>query len=206
VVERLDPTHDLPDSVFVEDAAVVLDELAVIARPGATSRQAESPTVAAALGRFRKIEQMSTPATLDGGDVLTLGRTIYVGISTRTNPEGARQLGDFTAPLGYTVRCIRVRECLHLKSAVTRLDDSVIVCNPEWVDPRAFDDCQVVFIDPEEAFAGNVLRVGAGLICAAAHARTASLLQRRGYDVRLVDVSELAKAEGGVTCCSLIVT
>jgi dimethylargininase len=204
-IERIEPAHDLPDSVFVEDAAIVLDEVAVITRPGAPSRRAEAAGVAAALARFRRLSHMTAPATLDGGDVLLLGRTIYVGISTRTNTEGARQLADAATPFGYTVHCVRVRGCLHLKSAATALADSIVLCNPEWIDPGTFDGCETVFVDRMEPGAGNVLRVGGGVISAAAYEGTALRLCERGYDVRTVDVSELAKAEAGVTCCSLIV-
>lgn len=205
-VEHIEAAHQLPDSVFVEDTAVIFDELAVVTRPGARSRQPELGPVAAALAPYRAIERLTDPATLDGGDVLRLGRTIYVGISTRTNVEGARQLATAVSALGYTLRCIRVRGCLHLKSAVTALDDRTVLCNPAWVDARSFDGYEAVFVDPAEPFAGNVLRLSDVVICAAAYRRTAAALCARGYEVRTVDVSELAKAEAGVTCCSLILS
>ena len=204
-IERIEAAHELPDSVFVEDAAVVLDELALITRPGASSRRAETAGVARAVARHRPIHEMTAPATMDGGDVLRIGRTIYVGISSRTNEEGARQLAAAAAPFGYTVECVRVSGCLHLKSAITSLGDAIVVCNPQWVDARVFKKCEAIPVDPAEPFAGNVLRVDASLVCAAAYPRTADVLHRRGYDVHLVDVSELAKAEAGVTCCSVIV-
>lgn len=203
-VEHITPAHEQPDSVFVEDTAVIFDELAVVTRPGARSRQPEIGPVAEALSPYRPLARLTDPATLDGGDVLRLGRTIYVGISTRTNVEGARQLADAVSAFGYTLRCIRVRGCLHLKSAVTRLDDRTVICNPDWVDARCFDGYEAVFADPAEPSAANVLRIRDRVICAAAHERTARALHARGYEVRPVDVSELGKAEAGVTCCSLI--
>jgi dimethylargininase len=204
-VEHIDAAHELPDSVFVEDAAVVFDEVAVITRPGARSRQAETAAVGEALSKYRPVERLTAPASLDGGDVLRLGRMIYVGISTRTNVEGARQLGNIASRFGYTLRCARIRGCLHLKSAVTALDDRTVICNPEWIDARTFDGYEACVVDAAEPFAANVLSMGGTVICAAAHERTAAALRARGYDVHAVDVSELAKAEAGVTCCSLIV-
>ena len=203
-VEHIEAADDLPDSVFVEDAAIVVDEVAVITRPGAASRQPELESVARALGPYRTIERLAAPATLDGGDVLRLGRMVYVGISTRTNSEGARQLAAILAPFGYTVRCARVRGCLHLKSAVTEIDDRSVLLNPDWIDARTFDGYEPVHVHRDEPFAANVLRIGDAIICAAAHGRTADALRARNRDVHAVDVSELAKAEAGVTCCSLI--
>ena len=203
-VEHIEAAHHLPDSVFVEDTAIVLDELAVMARPGALSRQPEVESVERAVAPYRKIERIAAPGALDGGDVLRLGGMLYVGISTRTNTEGARQLAAILAPFGYTVRCARVRGCLHLKSAVTELADRAVLLNPEWIDARTFDGYEPVPVHPDEPFAANVLRIGNAVICAAAHRRTADVLRARTCDVHPVDVSELAKAEAGVTCCSLI--
>jgi dimethylargininase len=205
-VEHIEAAHDLPDSVFVEDAAIVVDELAVLTRPGASSRQPEVESVERALVPYRKIERIAAPGSLDGGDVLRLGRMLYVGISTRTSTEGARQLAAILAPFGYTVRCARVRGCLHLKSAATEIGAGSVLLNPEWIDARTFDGYEPVAVHPDEPHAANVLRIGSALICAAAHRRTADALRARNCDVRSVDVSELAKAEAGVTCCSLIVT
>ena len=204
-IERIEPTDNLPDSVFVEDTAVVLDEIAVITRPGAASRRPETVAVERALARYRPIHRLTEPATMDGGDVLQVGRTLFVGISGRTNEAGAKQLGAAVAPFGYTVECVRVHGCLHLKSAATAVADDVLVCNAAWVDARAFHGCDVLPVDPSEPFAANVLRVGGPVVCAEAHPRTADMLRARGYEVHAVDASELAKAEGGVTCCSVIV-
>lgn len=204
VIERVEAADRLPDSVFVEDAVVVLDELAMLTRPGAKSRRGETDDVERAISRYRPVRKMTAPATMDGGDVLRIGRTIYVGISTRTNQEGLRQLAACAAPLGYTVEAVRVSGCLHLKSAITCAGDAVVVCNPRWVDTRLLPGCEVVEVDPGEPLAGNVLRVRDSLICAGAYPRTAEALQRRGFDVHLVEASELAKAEAGVTCCSVI--
>ena len=204
-VRHVPPAHDLPDSVFVEDVAIVLDEIAVITRPGAESRRPEREAVAAVVADYRPLQTIAAPGTLDGGDVLRLGRTLYVGLSTRTNEDGARQLARHVAPFGYSVECVRTAACLHLKSAATAVESDRVLCNSEWIDTRVFRHVDVIAIDPAEPHAANVLRLGHTIVCAASHERTAASLRARGYDVCMVDVSELAKAEAGVTCCSLII-
>lgn len=203
--QRLPAPADLPDAVFVEDTAIVLDELAVITRPGAPSRRPETHAVADALRAWRPVRQIVEPATIDGGDVLRIDRTLYVGRSTRTNEAGLEQLQALVAPAGYAVRGIAVTGCLHLKSAVTCVAPRTVLLNPEWVDPAAFAGCDGLEVHPDEPLGANALWVGPGLIYAAAFPRTRARLEQRGLDVRVVDVSEIAKAEGAVTCCSLIV-
>ena len=193
----------LPDSVFVEDAAIVLDEIAIITRPGAASRRQETAAVATTLGAFRQLQFLSEPATLDGGDVLRLGRVLYVGLGTRTNSAGVQQLADVVSPYGYDVRTVRVDGCLHLKSAVTEVAAGVVVINPEWVDGQMFPDHAIMEVDPSEPAAANVLRLGDTVIGPAAHPRTNARVSSVAR-VLTVDVSELAKAEGAVTCCSLV--
>ena len=205
-ITSLAPAPELPDSVFVEDAAVVLDEVAIVGRPGAESRRDEIPAVAEALGRYRRVVTVKAPGTLDGGDVMRADRSIYIGISTRTNVEGIRQFADAVAPFGYAVQPVVVRDCLHLKSAVTAPADDLLLLNPAWVDGHEFGGLPWVEVDPREPFAANVLRVRDTLLCAAASPHTRARLEARGFNVRAVEVSELAKAEAGVTCCSLIVT
>lgn len=203
-VRHITPTPELPDSVFVEDAAIVLDEVAVITRPGAESRRAEIASVADALAPHRTLLRMTAPATLDGGDVLKLGRTLYVGVGSRTNTSGAEQLAALLEPLGQTVRAIPIDDCLHLKSAVTEVAAGLILLNPAWVSGDSFAGHAAIDVDPGEPFAANVLRVGAAVVCASSYPRTAARLRAAGVAIVDVDVSELAKAEAGVTCCSLI--
>jgi dimethylargininase len=204
IVMRLEADPALPDAVFVEDTAVVLDELAVITHPGAASRRLEVTSVAEALRTWRPIVQITAPGTLDGGDVLQVGRTLYVGLSSRSNAEGAEQLRALVAPFAYRVQTLPVSSCLHLKSAVTLASDSLLLINPAWCDPGAFDAVTFVEIDPDEPYAANVLRVDDSVIMAAAFPRTAERLRARGVQVHTTDLSELAKAEGAATCCSLI--
>lgn len=205
-VRQLPEQPDWPDSVFVEDTAVVLDEVAVSTRPGAPSRRAEVPSVAAALAELRKVLTMEAPATLDGGDVLRLGKRICVGVSSRSNRDGIAQLGGLLAPFGYRVEAVAIEGCLHLKSAVTQVADDLLLVNPERVDPQAFPGWNRIACDPAEPDAGNALRIGDRLILSASWPRTAARLRQAGIDVRTVPMSEMEKAEGAVTCCSLIVS
>jgi len=204
-VVRLPADDDLPDSVFVEDTAVVVDELAVIARSGAESRRGEVAAVAELLARYRRLVRIEAPGTLDGGDVLVAGRRVFVGESRRTNAAGIAQLARWLVPLGYRVRAVPVARCLHLKSAVTPLADDALLINPDWADPELFRPLALVEVHPAEPEAANVLRVGGRVLCSAACPRTRARIEARGFEVAEVDVSELAKAEGAVTCCSLIV-
>jgi dimethylargininase len=204
-LRRLPEAPNLPDAVFVEDTCIVLDEVAVITRPGVTSRRPETSSVAAALAEYRELRLIEEPGTLDGGDVLVHGRTVYVGLSTRTNQEAIRQLDGLLAPLGYRVTTLEVRGCLHLKSAVTLVAPGVVLINPAWVDAAAFTDLAVIEVDPTEPFAGNALAVGGVVLYPDGFPRTRERLERSGLDVLPVDVSELGKAEGGVTCCCVLV-
>ena len=204
-VEWLAPEPELPDAVFVEDTAVVLEDFAVITRPGAESRRAELPTVVAGLGRYRPLHHITAPGTLDGGDVLVSGRVLYVGQTARTNDEGIAQLATIVTPRGYAVCAVPVRGCLHLKSAATALDERTVLINREWTEVSWFAGRRLVDIDPAEPFAANALALGGELIHAAEFPGTRAILAGNGYTVRPVPASELAKAEGGVTCCSLMV-
>ncbi|HEV2146887.1 MAG TPA: N(G),N(G)-dimethylarginine dimethylaminohydrolase [Longimicrobiaceae bacterium] len=204
-VERLPPTPDLPDSVFVEDTAVVLPELAIIARPGAESRRAEVAAVAEALRPYRTLACIESPGTLDGGDVLCVGSRVYVGESDRTNAEGIRQLGDVVSAFGYVVQPVTLSGCLHLKTAVTQVARNTLLLNPDWIDVGVFDGLDRIEVHPAEPFAANALRVGAVLLHPAAFPRTRQRLEKRGFAVRTVEADELAKAEAGLTCCSILV-
>jgi dimethylargininase len=204
-VEQLPGDASMPDSVFVEDMAVVLDEMAILTRPGAVSRRGETPAIAAALAAYRPLREIQPPATIDGGDVLVVGRRVFVGRSTRTNGSAAAQIRRFAGPFGYAVIETDVRGCLHLKSAVTALADDRVLVNPEWIDAAAFEGVALVHVAPEEPSAANVLRLSDRIVAASAFPRTAERLAGLGFRVALVEVAEMAKAEGAVTCCSLIV-
>jgi dimethylargininase len=203
-VRRLPPMPEYADAVFVEDAAVVVNELAVIARPGVDSRMAEIASMADGLKEFRTLATIEPPGTLDGGDVLTLGRHVYAGLSTRTNRAGIEQLRAHLAPHGYEVTAVEIAGGLHLKSGVTDLADGVILVNPDWVDPSVFAAKTVVRCDPDEPRGANVLRLGSTILCQPAYPKTATRLRAHGFEPVIVDMSELAKAEGALTCCSVV--
>jgi len=204
-IERLPASDTMPDSVFIEDTAIVLPELAVIARPGAASRRAETAAVAGALGRHRTLRFIEPPATLDGGDVLVAGRQVFAGASARTSAAGIAQLRAILEPYGYRVVTAPVTGCLHLKSAVTAIDERTLLMNRGWTDAAAFGGFDIVDVDPQEPFAANALWLDGVVVHAAEFPCTRRRLEARGFTVRTVPASELAKAEGGVTCCSLIV-
>lgn len=199
---------DLPDCVFVEDTAVVLEEVAIIASPGAFSRRGEVDDVEEALRPYRPIEWIRLPATLDGGDVLLVGRTLLVGVSSRTNGAGIAAMHEIAEPRGYRVWPIEIRDCLHFKSACTVLDDRTLIVNPAWLDLEDIEELRdryrVVPIPAAEPFAADVLRIGSRICLPSAHPRTAELISGLGYEVRTIDLSEFAKAEGGVTCLSIV--
>ena len=203
-VESLPALDELPDSVFVEDMAIVLDEIAIVTRPGAESRRPEAALIAPVLSNYRRVTFIQSPGTLDGGDVLRIGRRIFVGQSGRSNESGIEQLRAVAWPYGYTVTAVPVHGCLHLKSAITEVAPFVVVVNPAWVDPAAFGHVTVMEVDPAEPYGTNGLLVGGRLIYPDSFPATRRRLEDAGVDVVPVDVSELQKAEGAVTCCSLL--
>lgn len=194
----------LPDSVFVEDTAFILPEVAVITRPGADSRKTETESILHALAPLTRLVRLQAPATLDGGDVLVLGKSIFVGRSTRSNQEAVDQLNELLREYGYSVSGVPLHDCLHLKSAVTRVDDDTLLINKNWVLARHFQDFHLIEVDRDEPFAANCLPVGDKILFPTAFPKTRARLEEAGYKVVTVDVSELAKAEGALTCCSLI--
>jgi dimethylargininase len=196
---------ELPDSMFVEDPAVVLDEVAVICAMGTESRRKEAPTIAAALEKIRKLAHVKLPGTLEGGDVLRVGKKVFVGITARSNPEGIRQFAVILDHYGYDVTAVRVSGCLHLKSAVTSLGGDSLLANRAWFDwSRMSSGLEWVDVDPSEPHAGNALAVGNSVIMPASFPKTRATVELRGFPVMPLDISELQKAEAGLTCSSLL--
>ena len=195
---------DQPDAVFVEDAAIVLDEVAVIARPGAPTRRPETDGIAQVLGNYRPLRHLEAPATLDGGDVLRLGRVLYVGQSSRTNAEAIAQLQLLLKPWHYRVVPVDVTGCLHLKSAVTAVGDNRLLINRAWTNASAFEADELIDVVAEEPFGANALLVRDSVIYPSHLPRTAERLESAGINVIRTACSEIAKAEGAVTCCSLV--
>ncbi|MEW6131083.1 MAG: arginine deiminase-related protein [Acidobacteriota bacterium] len=195
---------DFPDSVFVEDTALVFDELAIITRPGAKSRRPETQSIAKAIEPFRKLQFIKSPATLDGGDVLTIDKQIFIGRSSRTDTLAIEQARTILAPFGYDVRSVEVKHCLHLKSAVSRLAKNTLLINASFVDRAAFAGFDFIEVDEREPFAANALLIQDTVIYPADFPKTRMKIEAAGVQVEVVEMSELIKAEGAVTCCSLI--
>lgn len=203
-IEWLAPLPANADAVFVEDTAVVLPEVAVITRPGVASRRNEVESVAVSLATHRPLRRIVAPGTLEGGDVVRIGRNLYVGASARSNAAGIEQLRTALAPFGYRVQGLAMRDCLHLKSAATVIPPDILLVNAAWVDPKVFDARSVVEVDAGEAFAANTLTVQGVTLLSAAFPRTEERLRDAGVTTRALDVSELQKAEAALTCMSLM--
>jgi len=207
-VIRLPDLPHHPDGVFVEDTALLLDGHAVILRPGAASRAPETSSSAEGLAPHFELHRIES-GHVDGGDVLRIGKTLYVGLSTRTDAEGIAALRDIVRRVGFAVVQAELKDCLHLKTGATlagpdRNGSPVLLFAPNSVDPAQFAGVEAMAVDPEEPNGANCLRVGDYLILPAGNPRTAARLRDRGFQVLEIDVSELQKAEAGVTCMSLI--
>lgn len=198
------PAPTLPDAVFVEDTALVLDEVAVLTRPGAPTRRPEVESIAQVLNAYRSLLRIEPPGTLDGGDVLRVGRTLYVGLSSRTNRAGVSQLEALLSKWGYEIVPVEVNRCLHLKSAVTQVAEGMLLINARRVRPECFAPMEMIAVAPSEPDGGNALWLKDAVIYPAHYPETTERLHREGLRVVSVPSTEIAKAEGGVTCCSLM--
>ncbi len=203
-IHRLPAEPSLPDSVFVEDTALVLDAVALITRLGAASRRPETASVAQALAPYRKVVALQAPATLEGGDVLTMDKTVYIGLSLRSNQSAIEQVQTVLQPYGYTVIGVPVHGCLHLKSAVTQVAPDTVLINRQWIESRNFEGMKLIEVDETESHAANALLIGETVIYPSSYPRTRQRLEDAGVRIKAVEVSELIKAEGAVTCCSLV--
>jgi len=193
-----------PDSTFLEDTAIVLDEVALLTSMGSPARREEPQGIEPILRQHREVTRIDPPAKIEGGDVLRVGRRLLVGSSTRTNYAGITLLAGYVEPLGYTVQAVPVKNCLHLKTGCTALPDGRVLINPAWINPTTLPEFEIVEIPPDEPWAANVCPVNSSVLLAAQHIRTAELIDSLGFNVRPVELSEFAKAEGGVTCLSLL--
>lgn len=196
------PVDHCPDGVFIEDTMVTYADVAVIAHPGASERRAEIPGAELAVRSLGyRIARITSPGTLDGGDVLKHDRTVWVGIGDRTNSEGARQLAAALEPLGAQVIEVPITKVLHLKSAVTALPDGTVLGHPSFVDDPDFFSKYLEVPEPDGA---HVVLLNEGrLLISASAPRTATVLAERGYTPVPVDISEFEKLEGCVTCLSV---
>ncbi len=204
IVTQLAEENAYPDACFVEDTAIVVDELAVICNPGALPRRGETKTIKLELSKHRETVPIHLPATIDGGDVLRMGRELLVGMSRRTNTEGIRELARVLGPFGYRVRPVSVTGCLHFKSACTAIDDETFLVNRDWVDPEELGGFRLVSVPDQEPWSANLLRVNETVFVQAGFPRTADLIQEVNDHIRTLDVSEFHKAEASLTCLSLL--
>jgi dimethylargininase len=202
-IVRAGEAPGLPDSVFVEDTAIVLDEVAIITRPGAASRREETAGVAEVLRKYRALQSIDAPATIDGGDVIVCGRRVFIGRTSRTNDEGIRQVRRILAPFGYSVHGVEVRGCLHLKSAAAAVAETQLLINPDRMSRDDFPGIDFLVVDPREPDAANILKAGDDYLYSSAFPRTREMLER-SVTLTVLDMSELAKAEGAMTCCSVV--
>ena len=205
-VLTLPACEEFPDCCFVEDAGVLLDEILIVPRMGAASRRGETREVEKLFARTREVARMCAPATLDGGDVLldTASRRLFVGLSRRTNAAGVEALANFTRPFGYRVTPIEVMGSLHLTTACSLIDEETVILNSHWVDERPFAGMRILRAFEDEPWAANTLRAGAAVCVEAGAPRTAELVSRQHPDIEVLDISEFRKAEGSLTCLSLI--
>jgi dimethylargininase len=205
-VVLLPELNDLPDSVFVEDTAIVLDSVAIVSTMGAESRRRETAAMTPVLRRYRTVQALGEPATLDGGDVMRVGNTLYVGQTARTNRAAVDQLSKTLGPAGYRVIGVPLTKCLHLKSACTALGSHQVLINPDWVEIQLFQGLDVISIDPDEPFGANAVSVGRHLIVPASAPLTRQRLVNAGFQAVAVDISEFEKAEAAATCLSIILS
>jgi dimethylargininase len=193
----------LPDAVFIEDTAIVVDELAVIARMGALRRRDEVKSLITVLANYRPLEFLESPATLEGGDVIRIGRTLYVGESSRTNAEGIAQLRAILAPYDYDVRAVKVNGCLHLSTGCSYLGRGAVLLNRSWIDARPFEWAEIIDAPAREPWAANILSIGEVALLSSGYPQTRVLVEQHGFQVDILDISEFEKAEAGLTCMSL---
>ena len=194
----------LPDSVFVEDCVVVLKELAILTHPGAESRRAEVEGLATVLKPFRELHYIQPPSIVDGGDVLVIGKQIWVGLSNRSDQSAIDQMQKITAPHHYKVHGVNVTGCLHLKSAVTQVGKQTVLLNPNWIDASIFSDFEIIETHPDEPHAANALYLKETVVFPKAYPLTAQRLIDADIKIIQLDNSEVTKAEGALTCCSVI--
>ena len=204
IVKELSGNESYPDSCFVEDTAIVVDELAIICSMGVPSRRGETMLIERELSEYREIAHISLPATIEGGDALRIGKKIFIGQSSRTNLEGIEELARILEPHGYRVVQVRTKGSLHLKSACTAIDEETLFVNPDWVELDAFRGFDLVYTPAEEPWSANTLRIGTTLCVQAGFPRAAELIERVVERVEIIDISELRKAEAGLTCSSII--
>lgn len=199
-VITIDENIDFPDSVFIEDPILVFDEIAILTSMGVESRRLETKNLEKVFAKYREIKRIELPARIEGGDVLKIGKKIFVGKSARTNSDGIRALRAILTPYGYEVIGVKVSGCLHLKTGCTALDDKTILLNPQWLDTKPFEGFKQVIVPHEEPFGANILKINDTICMNEAFPRTIEMVKALGYTVKTTDITEFVKAEAGLTC------
>jgi len=200
----IESDKDLPDGVFVEDTAVVFEETAVITRPGALSRRGETESVKKALGKFySQLEFIREPGTLDGGDVLQIGKNVYVGITSRTNIQGIEQLKEHLVPFGYIVQPVKFSGMLHLKSGISYPGDNTVLVVKELSNVDLFKKYKKIIVPGNESYAANSININGTVLVPEGFPDTRELLEKSGFKTMAVDVSEFRKVDGGLSCLSI---
>jgi len=203
-VERLAVNSHYPDGCFIEDTAIVFDELAVVTNMTAEWRRGEPAAIENALAGYRDVARLSGAAVIDGGDVLRTGRELFVGLSARTNRRAFEELKRILGPFGYSVAAVGVKGCLHLKTACTALDERTLLVNPAWVDTELFSGFELLAVPEGEPLAANTLRVNDTLFLQAGYPKTIEIVRERHERTEVLDMSEFSKADGSLTCLSLV--
>jgi dimethylargininase len=202
-VTILDPLPDYPDAYFVEDTAVVTPDVGVITNPGAATRNGEEESMAPVLAGFRKIERILAPGTVDGGDVLQVGSHFFIGLSERTNKEGAGQLGRILESFGNTWATVEVGAGLHFKSSVNYVGQNTLLVTPDFAEHAEFRGYEKIVLENAEAYAANTLLVNEHLLIPAGFPATRQKLEALGFKIIELETSEVRKMDGGLTCMSI---
>jgi len=201
---RIEADNNLPDCCFVEDAAIVVDNIAIITHPGAESRRKETEAVEKVISKFKTIHRVVSPATIDGGDVLKIGMKIFIGLSERTTQYAIDQVAEIIRPRGYEVIAVPIHHTLHLKSVVTALSDSQIIISAGHLDETTFEGFRKIVVPHEESYAANCLSVNNTIFIPAGYPITKSLIEGMGFSTIELENSEFKKGDGALTCMSIL--
>jgi dimethylargininase len=201
---RIEADNSLPDCCFTEDAAIVTDVLGIISLPGTESRHAEIIEMEKALTSFKKIRHIAAPATIEGGDVLKIGKKLFIGNSARTNDEGIKQVANMVSELGYEVIPVKIRNTLHLKTVCTYLGNNCIIYADGHFDENIFAEYDKIIVPATESYCANTLVVNGKVLIPKGFPLTRSLIEKKGFSVIELDMSEIEKADGALTCLSVI--
>jgi len=200
----LPPDEDFPDSTFIEDVALIAGKTAIITRPGAPSRRGETTTIKPVLTKiFDHIEEVNSPGTVEGGDIMKVGSHFYIGLSDRTNPEGARQIIAFLEKFGFSGSIVELKDMLHLKTGLAYLENNNLIAYGEMLTKDDFQEFNLLSIDPTESYAANCIWVNGTVMIPKGFPKTYDTIQRAGYTIIDVNVSEFQKLDGGLSCLSL---